>query len=192
MDWIEHSKPLFEIILILATVTSIIRGLIEYLKQSRIKQKDKFFKLRKELSENFFPILLNFEEFGQEVENLKQLKLEKNEFEKRIELITNRYDEELANIPYELRFKLLDHLEEISLMLNSGFIDINLTKYMYGWVIEQVWTRDGYWEYYNKSTNQKISRLSIKNTDWAIIKDLFLQMKELKNTDVYKRGNLKF
>lgn len=191
-EWLKNYKSIFEITLIFITIISVIKGLLEYLKQNRIKRKDNFFRLRKELSEKFFPILKNFEDYTEDVKYLSKLNLAKEDGKVKLNIIEKKYDEELSRIPYKLRFTLLDHLEEIALMLNSKFIDKKLTKYMYGWVIEQVWERKGFWEYYNEGSDEKILRHDLKITDWAIVKLLYLKMKNVKTKYIYKRGNLKF
>jgi hypothetical protein len=133
-------------------IATAIKALIEYRKQGVTKRAEIFLQMRSRLRED------------PSFKNICQL------------LETD--DEELKEIPLIEKDRLIGFFEELALMKNSGFINDQVSLYMFGYFAVQCLDSKNFWHGLNKSHNL-----------WALFMDFATQMKDKRQSFKYDRKN---
>lgn len=135
---------------VLIALITAIKALIEYRKQGVVKRSEIFLKMRSRLRED-----PSFKNICQLLEN---------------------DDIKLKEIPLIEKDRFLGFFEEFALLRNSGFVNDQVSLYMFGYFAIRCFDSKNFWVHLNKDHQL-----------WALFFDFTDQMKKAQQTFKYER-----
>ncbi|MDX2229127.1 MAG: hypothetical protein NW220_05800 [Leptolyngbyaceae cyanobacterium bins.349] len=116
--------------IILGTVVAaatLVKGLIEYMRQNAQKRAEHYTSMREKFKEN-------------------------DRFQELFELLDND-DPKLADLPYYKKLDFLGFYEDIALMVNSGLLKKPVAHYMFAYYAIRCWESDNFWGNLNRDSS---------------------------------------
>ena len=143
---------------------TLIKGIVEFVKQGTQKRAEQFVEMRKRFKEN--------------------------EIFREISALLENDNPKLAFEPYKNKRDYLGFFEEIALMVNSGLIKGEVAYYMFGYYAIKCWKSDNFWKI--KSKNGKSQYINRESQYWILFKKFVEKMMQKEDSFVYKEKLFRF
>ena len=119
---LTQAKELAEIAGVVIALVTLVKGVVEYIKQGAQKRTELFLKMRDRYDKFVGLCSLLAHRDSAAAEN------------------------EIRRLPFDIKREFLALYEEIALMTNSGLIRRNVAHYVFGYHAIQCWKCDAFWE----------------------------------------------